>query len=301
MTDDSTGIDRAALTTAGLEMMTLGYQMVVSGGPKGNNPNVLGRGWQKVHATANEFMRAVEQQRVTGIGAVTTGLAVIDLDVKPGVDGIANFFEWVDCNDPEFRHVLDVAPCVRTPSGGLHYHLADPTREVNNSGGLLAPLPGVDVRGRGGFIAMPPTQRVETDGYRWIRDPKPVSELAPAPDWMKGRVSGLTGEQVSGSTDWEFRNTEWGTDRLADMAYTVSQTPEGRRNNALHLAARSAGHLIAEGNLTYEADLEVLLLGATGAGLSEPEAIQTINSGVRYVAQKRGEALINLVEGMRDE
>ena len=47
MTDDSTGIDRAALTTAGLELMNLGYQMVVSGGPKGNNPNVLGRGWQK--------------------------------------------------------------------------------------------------------------------------------------------------------------------------------------------------------------------------------------------------------------
>ncbi len=291
--------DKTALITAGLELMNLGYVVIPSGGPKGNNPSLLGPGWQNVHPSANEFVRAVEMSRATGIGAVTTRLAIVDCDTKHGIDGIGNFLKFVAEHDPGFNTAIDTAPAVETPTEGLHFHFSDPTGEVTNSGGLLAAVEGVDVRGQGGFIAMPPTQREGTNGYTWVQNPKPVSELTPAPDWLKGTVNNAGIAVVGGNGLWKPRDTERGITKVADHSYEVAIAPEGERNDTLHNASRAAGHLIAEGDLTPATAFKTLMAGAEACGLPAGEAEATIRSGIRYVIAKRASALTSVLDDLK--
>ncbi len=291
--------DKTALITAGLELMNLGYTMIPSGGPKGNDPSIMGRGWQELRLSANGFVEAVETKRATGIGAVTTGLAVIDCDTKHGIDGNENLFKFVAENYPEFNAAIDTAPAVETPTEGLHFYFSDPTGCVTNSGGLLAAVKGVDVRGRGGFIAMPPTQRKGTNGYTWIQGPTPVSELTPAPDWMKGTVNSAGLTVVGGDGLWQFQDKEWGITKIVEHAAEVANAPEGERNDTLHNASRAGGHLIAEGDLTPATAFKTLMAGAAACGLPPGEAEATIRSGIRYVIAKRASALTSLLDDLK--
>ena len=92
---------------------------------------------------------------------------VLDIDVKDpsrnGWDSLAG------------KRVL--TPSSITPSGGAHWFLLPPEREIRNSAGKVAP--GLDVRGPGGYVCLPPA------GYRWHPlhnfDTLP---LAPTPAWM---------------------------------------------------------------------------------------------------------------------
>lgn len=54
-----------------------------------------------------------------------------------------------------------------TPSGGLHFYFkAGSESHLRNSAGLLAE--GVDVRGEGGYIGLPPSlPSLHLDEYQW--------------------------------------------------------------------------------------------------------------------------------------
>ena len=76
-----------------------------------------------------------------------SGFLVLDLDRKDGVDGFAAVPGW--------RQMTDVM--VRTPSGGAHLYFAfDKVRPMRNSAGKFAP--GVDIRGEGGYVIVPPSR-----------------------------------------------------------------------------------------------------------------------------------------------
>ncbi len=83
--------------------------------------------------------------------AVATGhgVVVIDLDTR-AVDGIASFQAWLN-EHPDVH--LPVAPVVRTPSGGAHLWFRT-SCEVRTCAGWR---PGVDVRGEGGYVVVPPS------------------------------------------------------------------------------------------------------------------------------------------------
>ncbi|WP_172327847.1 bifunctional DNA primase/polymerase [Mangrovicoccus sp. HB161399] len=89
-----------------------------------------------------------------------SGLVVLDIDRKNGVDGLANLLAIGI--DP-----LRLSPVVATtPSGGLHVYFAAIDEEVRNSASVMAD--GVDVRGDGGFIVLPPSRKdPERPGYAW--------------------------------------------------------------------------------------------------------------------------------------
>ncbi|NCD26547.1 MAG: bifunctional DNA primase/polymerase, partial [Deltaproteobacteria bacterium] len=107
---------------------------------------------------------------VAGIGVPTgpaSGWLVIDRDRHGDVDGIAA------CHALE-QELGPLAPTrhQRTGSGGdqlIYRYPAD--RRVPCSAGRIAQ--GVDVRGDGGYIVVPPS-RNERGPYTWIRDTEPV-------------------------------------------------------------------------------------------------------------------------------
>lgn len=99
---------------------------------------------------------------------VPTGLVfdVVDVDVPHGIR------TWPALRDSEA--MPDVHGVVTTASGGVHAYIT-PT----GGGNMAGFRPGVDYRGRGGFVVVPPS--IRDDGHRWVWTVKPSPVLVTAP------------------------------------------------------------------------------------------------------------------------
>lgn len=96
-------------------------------------------------------------------GNASHGLVVIDLDVdkEKGVDGRESLRSW------EAQHgVLPATLCSITGRGGNHL-LYYSMQRVRNRTGVL---PGVDVRGDGGYIVAPPSIHANGQRYQWCEN-----------------------------------------------------------------------------------------------------------------------------------
>jgi putative DNA primase/helicase len=80
-----------------------------------------------------------------------SGLLVVDIDVKNGVNG----FETLAALEVQYGPLPETLT-VETPSGGEHRYFLMPETEppIRNSAGKLGP--GLDVRGEGGYVIAPP-------------------------------------------------------------------------------------------------------------------------------------------------
>jgi hypothetical protein len=141
---------------------------------KPNSKVPLSQGWQHhVNRTAAEvredFERAPEGH---GIGTVTHGFVVIDLDVRPNKNGVESLASL-----PPLPPTLTST----TPSGGQHRFFRIPRgTAIRNSASKLGP--GIDVRGTGGQVVLPPTV-IDGKPYRWL-DGSP-EEMAGLPEpWL---------------------------------------------------------------------------------------------------------------------
>ena len=106
-----------------------------------------------------------------------SGVFVIDVDVNNGKNGnssLGDLFSRVDYPVPETRESI-------TGSGGRHLFYQYPIdREVRNKQNIL---PGLDVRGEGGYVVLPPSIHESGRSYAWastresIECPDPVLDL----------------------------------------------------------------------------------------------------------------------------
>lgn len=157
-----------------------------------------------------------------GIDCGRSGIVVIDLDVKDGVDGTAAFAEILGTN-PHGCLLI-----VATPSGGRHYiYRAIHGIEIKTTAGAVAP--GIDTRGVGGYVIAPSPESNRTclEGD-WFE--LPPGDLAPPPEWVLS-VLPRTGNPKIG-------------DAPAEPADLWRGVAEGGRNDA---AAQVAGKLMAHG------------------------------------------------------
>lgn len=140
-------------------LLELGYTALPADAAK-KRPLFAWKKFQTTPPTAEELDRLFDDYpECTGIGIVTNGVVVLDLDAMP--DGLPNPFP----KNPVHLMDLSVAPAVETPRGGLHRYFRAPTDiEIKNSAGKIAP--GVDVRAAGGFLMVPPSARGDR-GYEW--------------------------------------------------------------------------------------------------------------------------------------
>lgn len=159
-----------------------------------------------------------------------SGLWVLDLDVDvdKGINGIAAFSQI-----RKGRDRLPATLASRTPRGGLHLFWTWPNRgEIRNSTSQIAP--GVDTRGDGGYVVLPPSVRQDGAAYSW--HPSSLTTAAPAPDWLLELATATNGHGESGARANGHRIPQ--TARWRELARGVS---EGARNDS---AARLAGYLL---------------------------------------------------------
>jgi hypothetical protein len=123
----------------------------------------IGRWWQR-WPTAN-------------VGVPTgkkSGVVVLDVDVDDG--GLESLAKLEPAGAP-----IPKTARARTGGGGIHVFFRYPRgTEIRNSAGLLGP--GLDVRGEGGYVVVPPSRTL--DPYVWV-DSSPLAEAS----WLIERLT----------------------------------------------------------------------------------------------------------------
>lgn len=89
----------------------------------------------------------------------------------------------VDCDSEEaYRKIQELIPdafitCISRTPRGYHLYLVMPAEKIGNAAGVL---PGVDIRGEGGYVIAPPSVNGAGKGYSWL-DSLSFFDVAPAP------------------------------------------------------------------------------------------------------------------------
>ncbi len=186
-----------------------------------------------------ELARMFDRRAATMIGVPTgrvSGLVVIDVDVKPGRE---SGMPWLDAN----RASLPQTRTHKTRSGGLHLLFRVPEgAEIRNSQSRIAP--GIDVRGEGGYIIVPPSP-----GYALADDTQP----ADMPSWLVRAC--LPTEPEYAITPAPPRaatgNTHYGLAALEAECQAIRGASFGVQEHTLNSAALKVGALVAGGQILH--------------------------------------------------
>ena len=161
-------------------------------------------------ATVRAWWRASPRANVAMPTGAASGLIVIDVDPRNGGDVGIDELETRNGKLPETAMSL-------TGDGGRHLFLQHPGGYVPCTHGALAA--GIDVKGDGGYVVMPPSTHPSGNAYTWELS-SDIADVRPAlcPDWLFGFVcQDGRGPPTAQQSDDPDGNT----------------IPEGQRNNAL--------------------------------------------------------------------
>jgi hypothetical protein len=202
------------------------------------------RGFQDARIDETIIRQWWTQYPTANIATPTSWAIVLDIDPRHGGDATLITLE-------QQHDALPDTATVFTGGGGRHLYFARPAVLIRNSAGKIGP--GVDVRGEGGYVLLPPSAHISGGTYRDDVD-RPLFEtpLAPMPAWLVGlaTATGTTNGQAPHRT-----SDEW--------AAMLIGAPEGqRREQALKIAGHYLGLGIAPGEVI------AILLGY--AGCCEP-------------------------------
>ena len=213
------------------------------------------------------------------IGAATgsrSGFWVLDIDLPDGPESLATL---------EAEHgALPVTIEASTPRGGRHLYWIWPTNgpEIRNSAGRIGT--GLDVRGEGGSIVLPPSVLADGRRYRWVDNG--ARTFAHAPDWLVKVVLPLPPQPRPEPRPPPAHIENYVASAAASELRELSAAQAGTRNDALNRAAFNLAQFVKAGALPEDWTREQLEAHAVAAGLSILEARQTIDSAFR-AAQPR--------------
>lgn len=211
-----------------------------------------------------------------------SGLIVIDIDPRSGGDGSLARLQ-------SLMGSLPATLTVSTGGGGRHLFYAHPGVEVGNTAGRLPgiaeALPGVDLRGDGGYVVAPPSRHVSGRPYRWTSGPN--VELAPAPGWLRPPAAAVFPTTPARPADSLVAGgSRYGLAALRREVADVRRAVVGERNHRLNRAAFSLGMLAAGGELDEDLVEDELLTAALATGLPDREARASIRSGLAAGARE---------------
>lgn len=187
-----------------LSLRELGWSIIPIGLDK--KPLMRWEEYQSRIPSVEEIKTWFNQWPNANIGIVTgsiSKLVVVDIDPRHG--GTNELFK-------DFK-----TPCSQTGGGGWHYYFTSDSKITNRAG----VLPGIDIRGEGGYVIAPPSLHSSGGSYQWIHPPQETL-LSEFPQW----VFQVTEKKQSGN-DWQT---------------ILSGVSEGERNTS---AARVIGKLLS--------------------------------------------------------
>jgi hypothetical protein len=199
-----------------------------------------------------------------------SGVWVLDVDSDSSLIWLFNTYGSL----PETR--------VSRGSRGRHYWFNTATVPVPNSVGRICP--GIDVRGEGGYVVVPPSVHPDGAVYEWITDDhaRPQQSLLPilgAPLWLLQLASKPPPHNPppSPNSPWAFcRSGSYGAAALRAEFEILANTPAGKRNNQLNRAAFSLFQLVAGGELEAATVKDVLIQAAIVNKLVADDGLRSV-------------------------
>ncbi len=175
-------------------------------------------------AHEKEVRNWFRQQPEANIAVVTgkiSNLVVMDVDPQHGgVDSLAGLEK---ANAP-LPHTIEAV----TGSGGSHVYFEHPGFNMPNRAGLK---PGIDLRGDGGCIVVPPSLHPSGRSYAWKQSHHPDdTQLSLMPHWLIKLATSQTGSREHPQEHWR--------------SLVKTGVNKGERNNTI---ASFAGYLLRHG------------------------------------------------------
>lgn len=259
-------------------------------------------GWEERATTDPELIRLVWSSGRHGL-AIATGpsrLLVVDIDVDKATGDLVGRRSIGELEDRVGAR-LPSTFTVATPSGGEHryYRLLGRHGGVaTSSAGRLGP--GVDTRGRGGYVVAAPTVIAGAGRYRIVGQRAVVA----APDWLVGELTSPRTHSVPSRADGQgHAGAGPGGDEMVvevhhPEAYVraavdgeigrIVSAPISTRNDTLFRSSVSLGRLVGAGLLDEAVAFEALQEAARnqvevpGDGYGPSQARATIDSGLGW-------------------
>jgi Bifunctional DNA primase/polymerase, N-terminal/Primase C terminal 1 (PriCT-1) len=164
------------------------------------DPTVI-RSWLAKYPSAN-------------IAVVTGQPGPVALDVDRTKDGASSLAELIKNHGVEVWDTLRF----RSGGGGIHLLYAIPSDTViHNSAGKLGE--GLDVRGRGGYLIVPPSRH--PSGGLYARDEQSPDDPAPMPASLLARIQETTQSRIAPTTGAEVFETGRRNTSLTSLAGTM--------------------------------------------------------------------------------
>jgi hypothetical protein len=248
--------------TAALGYLARGWS-VVPVVERGKRPIVRWQTFEDRHPTEAEVRGWFERWPPANVAVVTgaiSGIVVLDVDPSHGGEESLTRLALRNAGLPQTVEAT-------TGGGGRHIYFEHPGFEVKNRAGLS---PGLDLRGDGGVIIVPPSIHLSGTPYSWRKGRAPDEiALAPLPDWLL--VPRFGGASQGHPLSYWRNLVQEGVD-------------EGRRNSTI---ASFTGHLLWHG-VDPDVALELMLAWnrvRCCPPLADEEVIRTVRSIERTQAK----------------
>lgn len=186
----------------------------------------------------------------------------------------------LDCDTPEAiaqakeLGIPEGTVSVRT-ANGCHYYFRHPGFPVANKARLL---PGMDLRGDGGFVVAPGSVHETGTVYEWLNHPA-WNEIELPSEWLLKRLRDRP--EIEPPSPASMSATPYGQSALDRELTILRNAQEGSRNDQLNCSAHALAQLAAGGHIDTAATKRALHHAAQSIGLEADEIERTLESGWR--------------------
>jgi hypothetical protein len=258
--------------------------------PNGKLP-AIARGFHSATTnpeTIKRYWRASDRNIGIPTGSVS-GFWLLDIDGGAGEAGL---------RDLEVKHGrLPATREVITGGGGRHVWF-EYTGPVSSTAGRIAP--GIDTRGDGGYVIVPPSMHESGRAYSWSVDS--IDELAVAPDWLvrlaRTKPQSISERALSIIKSPNGQSNVYGLAALDREIEMLAGAPAGTRNNTLNRVAFRLSQLVAGGELDRAQVIERLIDACHRNGLVADDGWRTVmatihsgmGAGLKFPRSRSGAA-----------